>query len=154
MYDHYYTNQLIEYNNNYNSAIKKIDALSNKIKSLQDTIKRAKGTEVESIKSDLSGLIDKLTNTRMLIMDTLCSSNDRASACSRCYFKYKNNADYNNVGIDEYDGRVYGMVYVPDQHQYSDPSVIEIILGISTARAEGSGSWEQHKASIEEMLSS
>lgn len=153
-YTNYYKNQVEQYNTNYNDAIKKVDALKNQFVNLKNSFNSATGVEVEQIRNDLTSIIDKLTTLRKTIVDTQCITNDNASSCERCYFKWKNSGTYNDVGIDEKDGHVYGTIYVPDDHEYRDPNLLEMILGISTARAEGVGTWETKKATIEEMLNS
>ena len=153
-YTNYFKNQVEPLNANYNDAIEKVDAIKNKFVNLKNSFDSASGIEVEQIKIDLTNIIDKLTTLRKTIVDSLCITNDNASSCERCYYKWKNGGTYTDVGVDEQDGHVCGNIYVPDDHEYRDPNLLEIILGIGTARAEGLGSYEFHKATIEEMLNS
>ncbi len=152
METNYYVNQLNTYNINYNDAIRKIDNIKNKLQTLYNSFNGANGDDIINIQSDLKKLIDKLSEQRSLMMDALCKSNDNASSCERCYYYWFYNSGYIDVGIDKTDGRVYGTEYIPDTHEYRDPNLLEMILGISTARAEGMDVREYHKATIEEML--
>ena len=153
-YSTYYADQLVKYNENYDSAKTKVTNMITKLTALYDSFNNASGNDITKIRADLETLINSLNTIKETITKTQQKTNDNAASCQRCYVNWTNKEKYTDIYIDDADGHVCGTEVIPDEHEYRDPSLLEIILGISTARAEGITQYIFHKATIEEMLNS
>ena len=153
-YSTYYADQLVKYNENYDSAKTKVTNMITKLTALYDSFDNASGNDITKIRADLEALINSLNTIKETITKTQQKTNDNAASCQRCYVNWTNKEKYTDIYIDDADGHVCGTEVIPDEHEYRDPSLLEIILGISTARAEGITQYIFHKATIEEMLNS
>ncbi len=103
--NNYYSNQLKDYNTNYNDAAKKIDAIVTKLTNTYDSFSGATGNDITKIRNDLTSIINGLNDAKTKIKEKQQKSNDNAESCYRCYQNW--NTRYGKAYIDQDNGMVY-----------------------------------------------
>ena len=107
--DNFYSNEISEYNENYNDAISKIDSINNVLDSLYSSFIGASGNDIDNIRKDITNLKNKLFQIKNLIESKKNITNQRAINCDKC-FKYYKNKNYSAVTKGKYRYEAYAEV--------------------------------------------
>ena len=76
--NNYYTDELNEYNSNYDDAVVRIDGMITKLQTLYDSFNGANGDDIINIRTDIKSLISKLKDIKASITSKKDITNKRA----------------------------------------------------------------------------
>jgi len=118
-----YTNQIREYELNYQSAIEKIKTICDKLDNLYSAFNNTSGNDIDKIRNDIDNIKNELLSINAKILEAKNKTIECAESCDRCYQKYKNKK-YSafEVGDRKYSGvvNVYiakdGMIHVSKEY--------------------------------------
>lgn len=99
----YYIDQIKTYNEEYDSALKKVDNIKTKIESLNTAFSSATGPDIEPIKSDIESLIKKINSLKTKITDAKKSTNTHATNSDLVYDKALNEHKVNTPSFESRD---------------------------------------------------
>lgn len=126
--NNYYSNEIIEYNNNYNDAMVKIDNLRNALTDLYNSFADAVGMDIDKIRDDLTNLKDELQKMKLNINDKKIDTNKKATNCDNILTQVKNMPKTETFYSKDYAYESIGNrnVYIKDGCIYVEESVRQI----------------------------
>lgn len=124
----YYTKQLDTYEENYKTALEKVDNMVTKLTALYDSFNGATGNDITKIRNDLTTLVTDLNSIKTKITNARKKTFDHAFSCAQCYANWYANKDkYKRVSINSDNGHVYGYITVDDEEKYVEATITEML---------------------------
>ena len=87
--DNYYTDEIKDYNANYDLAVTKVDKIISTMENLRASFNGASGVDIIDIRNDIDELIEKLNTIKTTINNDKNSTNVKAQNCEKVYKEVK-----------------------------------------------------------------
>ena len=85
----FYTNEIKEYNSNYDLAVAKIESIISSMKNLSNSFNSSSGNDIVAIKADLSKLVSDLQSVKSKITKIKKDTNIKANNSDKVYKEIK-----------------------------------------------------------------